>query len=96
MEITRRYTLEKAAGRDDYQIRHETTFHNLTNKTLPLPRAIFNLGTAAPLNESDYGLYLNSGYSDGKDATFIKRSDLEGGGLLAAVGCQGRNSSCLY
>jgi YidC/Oxa1 family membrane protein insertase len=88
LEITRRYILEKAAGRDDYQIRHETTFHNLTDKTLPLPRAVFNLGTAAPLNEADYGLYLNSGYSDGKDATFIKRSDLEGGGFLAMVGAK--------
>ena len=88
LEITRRYLLEKATGRDDYQIRHETTFHNLTDKTLPLPRATFNLGTAAPLNESDYGLYLNSGYSDGKDATFIRRSDLEGGGLLAMVGAK--------
>ncbi len=86
LEVTRRYSLAKATGQDDYQIRHETTFHNLTDKALPLPRATFNLGTASPLNESDYGLYLNSGYSDGKDATFIKRSDLEGGGLLATVG----------
>jgi len=86
LEVTRHYVLEKAADRDDYQIRHETTFHNLTDKVLPLPRAIFNLGTAVPLNENDYGMYLNAGYSDGKDATFIKRSDLEGGGLLSAVG----------
>ena len=86
LEVTRRYLLEKSADRDDYQIRHETTFRNLTDKVLPLPRAIFNLGTAAPLNENDYGLYLNAGYSDGKDTTFIKRSDLEGGGLLSAVG----------
>jgi YidC/Oxa1 family membrane protein insertase len=68
--------------------RSPTTFRNLTDKTLPLPRAIFNLGTASPLNESDYGLYLNSGYSDGKDATFIPRSDLEGGGFLAMVGAK--------
>jgi len=86
LEITRRYILAKAPDRDDYQVRHETTFKNLTAKTLPLPRAVFNLGTAAPLNESDYGLYLNAGYSDGKDTTFVKRSDLEGGGILAKVG----------
>ncbi|HKB57546.1 MAG TPA: YidC/Oxa1 family insertase periplasmic-domain containing protein [Lacunisphaera sp.] len=86
LEIIRRYSLAKAAGQDDYQIRHETTFRNLSDKALPLPRAVFNLGTAAPLSENDYGLYLNSGYSDGKDAHFIARSDLEGGGFLAMLG----------
>jgi YidC/Oxa1 family membrane protein insertase len=86
LEITRRYSLAKTAGLDDYQIRHETTFRNLTDKTVALPRASFNLGTAAPLNDNDLGLYLTTGYSDGKDATFIKRSELEGGGLLAMVG----------
>ncbi len=86
LEVTRRYSLAKATGQDDYQIRHETVFRNLTDKPRPLPRASFNLGTAAPLNENDYGLYLNSGFSDGKDHTFIARSDLEGGGFLAMVG----------
>jgi len=86
LEVTRRYSLAKAVDRDDYQIRHETTFRNLTDKARPLPRLSFNLGTAAPLNENDYGLYLNSGYSDGKDATFIARSALEGGGFLSMVG----------
>jgi YidC/Oxa1 family membrane protein insertase len=86
LEVTRRYSLAKATGQDDYQIRHETTFRNLTDKPLPLPRASLNLGTAAPLNENDMGLYLNAGFSDGKDTTFIPRSDLEGGGLLAGVG----------
>ena len=86
LEVTRRYSLAKTAGQDDYQIRHETTFRNLTDKLLPLPRASFNLGTAAPLNENDLGLYLNAGYSDGSDASFIGRGDLQGGGLLAMVG----------
>jgi len=86
LEVTRRYSLAKAAGQDDYHIRHETTFRNLGDKLLPLPRLSFNLGTAAPLDESDMGIYLNTGFFDGKDATFIGRSDLEGGGLLAGVG----------
>ncbi len=86
LEVTRRYTLEKAPGRDDYQIRHETTFRNLTDKPLVLPRAVFNLGTATPLNASDYGMYLNTGYSDGNDTNFVARSDLEGGGFLAMLG----------
>ena len=86
LEVTRRYTLAKAEGRDDYQIRHETTFRNLTAKLLVLPKAVFNLGTAAPLNAADYGMYLNTGYSDGEDAHFVARSDLEGGGFLAMFG----------
>ncbi len=86
LEITRHYRLEKAHDRDDYQIRHETTFRNLTDKALTLPRATFNLGTAAPLNENDYGVYLNAGYYDGSDVNFIARSQLEGGGFFAAVG----------
>jgi YidC/Oxa1 family membrane protein insertase len=84
LEVTRRYSVAKAVGQDDYQVRHETTFRNLTDKTLPLPRASFNLGTAAPLNENDFGLYLNAGYSDGKETNFIKRSDLEGGGFVSS------------
>jgi YidC/Oxa1 family membrane protein insertase len=86
LEVTRRYSLAKAAGQDDYQIRHETTFRNLTDKVRPLPRASFNLGTAAPLNENDLGMYLDAGHSDGNDATFISRGDLQGGGFLAMVG----------
>jgi YidC/Oxa1 family membrane protein insertase len=86
LEITRRYSLAKDPARDDYQIRHETTFRNLTDKPHVLPRAVFNLGTAAPLNANDYGLYLNTGYSDGEDTKFIARSDLEGGGFLSWIG----------
>lgn len=86
LEITRRYSLAKAAGQDDYQIRHETVFRNLSDKALPLPRLSLNLGTAAPLNDNDTGLYLNAGYFDGEDAEFVGRGDLEGGGLLAGVG----------
>ena len=88
LEVTRRYSIAKVVGQDDYQVRHETTFRNLSDKALPLPRAVFNLGTAAPLNENDLGQYLNAGYSDGKDTTFIQRSELEGGGLLAMVGAK--------
>ncbi len=83
LEITRRYSLAKTAGLDDYQVRQETTFRNLTDKLLPLPRASFNLGTAAPLNENDTGIYLDASYSDGQDTTFIARSALEGGGFFS-------------
>ncbi len=86
LEVTRRYVLAKAPDRDDYQIRSETTFRNLTDKPLALPRAVFNLGTATPLSPSDYGLYLSLGYAANGDTTFIARSDLEGGGFLSWIG----------
>lgn len=86
LEVTRTYSIAKAPNRDDYQLRHETTFRNLTDKPVVLPRAVFNLGTAAPLNAADYGMYLNAGYSDGEDTHFVARSDLEGGGFLSWIG----------
>jgi YidC/Oxa1 family membrane protein insertase len=86
LEITRRYSIAPEAGRDVYQIRHETTFRNLTDQAQILPKAVFNLGTAAPLNANDYGMYLNLAYSDGEDPHSIDRSELEGGGFLAWIG----------
>ncbi|MDQ5980347.1 MAG: YidC/Oxa1 family rane protein insertase [Verrucomicrobiota bacterium] len=86
LEITRRYSLAQEAGRDDYHVRHETTFRNITDAAQVLPKAVFNLGTATPLNAADYGMYLNTGYGDGEDTHFIARSDLEGGGLLSWIG----------
>src|SRR5882757_6152721 len=35
LEVTRRYSLAKTAALDDYQLRHETTFRNLTDTALP-------------------------------------------------------------
>ena len=86
LEVTRRYALKSAVNGDPYQIRAETVFRNLSDKLLPLPRASFNLGTAAPINEQDFGLYLNVGYYDGSSASFIKRGALEGGGFLSNFG----------
>ena len=85
LEITRRYSLAKAAGQDDYQLRHETTFRNLTDQPLPLPRAVFNLGTAAPLGDTDSGIYLNVGYYDGDSANFIRRDELASGGFFSSA-----------
>lgn len=86
LEVTRRYSLMASPERDAYQIRHETTFRNLTNQPQVLPKAVFNLGTAVPLNANDYGLYLNTAYNDGEEAHFVARSDLEGGGFLSWIG----------
>ena len=86
LEVTRRYSIKNGTDGDPYQIRAETTFRNLGDKTLPLPRATINLGTAAPINEHDYGLYLNVGYYDGEGAHFLNRSELEGGGFFSSFG----------
>lgn len=88
LEITRRYSLAPGAGngQDPYQIRHETTFRNLSGEALALPRASFNLGTSVPVNEADYGMYLNVGYYNGEDFDYIGRSKLEGGGFLSNFG----------
>lgn len=88
LEVTRRYSIAPGSGdgQDPYHLRHETTFHNLTDKPLNLPAGSVNLGTASPINDSDYGLYLNIGYYTGKKAEFIKRSQLEGGGVLSWIG----------
>lgn len=85
LEVTRRYSLAKAPGLDDYQLRHETTFRNLTNAPLALPRAVFNLGTATPLSEVDTGIYLNVGYFDGEDASFVQRDELASSGFFSSA-----------
>ncbi len=86
LEITRRYTLLGGTAGDPYQIRHESTFRNLGTQPLILPRGSVNIGTAAPINEQDFGTYLNVGYHDGKDTSFLRRSELEGGGFLSNFG----------
>ena len=85
LEITRRYSLAPAPDRDDYQIRHETTFRNLTAKAQPLPRASFNLGTVAPLSETDTGIYLNVGYYNGDSAEFVRRDELASSGFMSSA-----------
>ena len=86
LEVTRRYTLLGGGQGDPYQVRHETTFRNLTETPLPLPRGAVNIGTAAPVNAEDYGLYLNVGYSNGDDFEHFERSKLEGGGFFSSFG----------
>ena len=85
LEVTRRYSLAKAPGLDDYQLRHETTFRNLTDAPLALPRAVFNLGTALPLSDVDTGMYLNVGYHDGEDAEFVQRDELASAGFFSSA-----------
>ncbi len=84
IKVTRRYVLEPSDTKtgDPYQLRHETIFENLTSETTPGPRLTLSLGTAAPVNFRDFGLYLDTGYSDGNKANFIKRAQLQGGSVF--------------
>lgn len=79
LEVTRRYTLAPNQGEttDPYQLRHETTFKNLTAQTAPLSRVALSIGTAAPTGANDLGDQLTSGYASGKDQTFTARAALE-------------------
>ena len=75
---------------DPYQIRHETTFRNLTAQTAALPHALLNLGTAAPLNARDYGRYLSTGRNANGKISFTQRDSLQGGGFLSNFGIGSR------
>ena len=92
LEVTRRYILP-AGGKpnpgdttDPYQVRHETTFRNLTTETAALPRVALSLGTAAPTGPRDLGNQLTSGSSDGKDQTFTARAQLEASSGFLGMG----------
>lgn len=90
LEVTRRYVLPPNAGptTDPYQLRAETTFHNLTSQTVQPMRVSLALGTA-PVNIADNGLMLTTGYSNGKSQNFIARAKLEESGGFFGVGAHG-------
>ncbi|MBE7537645.1 MAG: membrane protein insertase YidC [Opitutaceae bacterium] len=95
LEVTRRYSIHPAGatlkeGEDPYEIRHETTFQNLTDQTLTLPRAGISLGTTSPVSSIDYGQYLNVGFYDGDKFHHTERAQLEGGGFLSNFGVGSR------
>ena len=79
LEVTRRYTLapDESDKTDPYQLRHETTMRNLSDKTAAPMKVALALGTAAPTKKDDDGLQLTTGYSTGTDQHFAKRADLE-------------------
>ena len=88
VEVTRSYTLVAQPDKqhDPYVLRHETTFRNLTDQVVPLPRVALSLGTSAPTTVKDDGIQITSGYSNGEDQDFIKRAELEGGSGFLGIG----------
>ena len=95
LEVTRRYTLPPNASdtTDPYQLRHETTFRNLTGATAAPLRVALALGTAAPNDEKDTGLQLTTGYSSGGSQNFIRRADLEASGGFFGLGAHDAKAS---
>lgn len=92
IEVTRRYYLPDGSepGTDPYQLKHETTFRNLTDETVPLPRLALSLGTVTPTSDDVYGQQMRTGYSDGKDEHFLEHTKLQGGGFLSNFGIGSR------
>lgn len=87
VEVTRRYSLgTETEGSDPYLIRHDTTLRDLSGNGAPQTLTAFNLGTTSLVSPSDYGQYLNVMSWNGEDETFTKPDEMEGGGILAAVG----------
>lgn len=76
--VTVRRSYSLAPEKDDYVLRHETTFSNPTGSPVELPSFGINVGTVAPVGAHDSGLYLNGGYYDG-EAHFINRNAFEPG-----------------
>jgi YidC/Oxa1 family membrane protein insertase len=90
LEVTRRYVLspnETVPGKSDpYVIRHETTFRNLTDQLVALPRISVSVGTAGPSQGDEFGQFLNIASYDGEDLHLIERTEMDGGGFLASFG----------
>lgn len=84
LEVTRRYQLLGGSVGDPYQVRHETTFRNLTGEPYTLPRTSLHIGTASPLNAQDAGMYVNAGYHNDDATEFVQRDDLAGGGFFTS------------
>ncbi|HEX2854395.1 MAG TPA: membrane protein insertase YidC [Opitutaceae bacterium] len=88
IEVTRRYVLPPNEGKntDPYQLRHETTLRNLSDKPFRAFPASLSLGTAAPANANDNGLQIATGYAHSGDFTFVKRADLEASSGFLGMG----------
>jgi YidC/Oxa1 family membrane protein insertase len=88
IEVTRHYSLVATPDdtHDPYQLRHETTFRNLTDKPASLARFALSLGTTSPISDSVYGQTVTTGYSDGNSQTFIPRTKLDGGSGVLGIG----------
>lgn len=88
LEVTRRYVLAPDSGddTDPYQMRAESSFRNLASEPTQPMRVALALGTAAPVDDRDNGLYLAAWYSDGKSQSSIPRARFEASGGFLGLG----------
>ncbi|MEY2880374.1 MAG: hypothetical protein RLZZ15_2754 [Verrucomicrobiota bacterium] len=79
LEVTRRYVLAPNAGpkTDPYQLRHETTFRNLSDQPAAPLHVALALGTAEPANAQDPGQYTTTGHSTAGKQTYIPRGTFD-------------------
>lgn len=73
-------------GHDPYVIKHRTTFSNQSASPKALATIYFNLGTSRPISRSSQLNYLNVGYFDGEEASFIPIRKLTGSNGLFGMG----------
>ncbi len=86
LEVTRTYRLPQAGQEGDpYRLEVSTTLRNLSESALNAQRVALNLGTAALVDQHDTGYYLNAGFFDGEDMTYVDRTDLEGAGFFGRM-----------
>lgn len=95
LEVTRRYTLppDESAKTDPYQLRHETTIRNVSDKPAAPMKIALAVGTSAPTGKDDPGLQLSTGYSTAESQHFILRSELESSGGFFGIGSHDSKSS---
>ena len=95
LEVTRRYVLppDSGDGTDPYQLRAETSFRNLASQPTQPMRVGVALGTAAPVDDKDNGLYMAAWYSDGKSQSSIPRARFEASGGFFGLGLGAHGST---
>jgi len=75
-------------GQDPYVIKHSTTFSNQSASPKALSTIYLNLGTSRPISKSSQLNYLNVGYFDGEDATFIPINKLSASSGFLGMGAK--------
>jgi YidC/Oxa1 family membrane protein insertase len=95
LEVTRRYTLppDESDQTDPYQLRHETTIRNVSDKPAAPMKIALALGTSAPTGKDDPGLQLSTGYSTAESQHFILRSELESSSGFFGIGSHDSKSA---
>jgi len=87
--IRRTYAIAMSEnGHDPYVIKHSTTFSNQSASPKALSTIYLNLGTSRPISKSSQLNYLNVGYFDGEDATFIPINKLSASSGFLGMGAK--------